>query len=121
MIVLVLKTILSGFDMDLVFANNGQEAVEMYLQEEFDIILMDLQMPIMDGLSATSSIREIEKDNNRKRTPILALSANAMSHHIEETKTADMDGHVAKPIRLEILLNKIDEAITMHEDCELAA
>lgn len=118
---LVLKTILSGFDMDLVFANNGQEAVEMYLQEDFDIILMDLQMPIMDGLSATSKIREIETSNNRKRTPILALSANAMSHHIEETKAADMDGHVAKPIRLEVLLNKIDEALTTYQECEIAA
>jgi CheY-like chemotaxis protein len=71
---------------------------------------MDLQMPIMGGLAATRAIREWEIKNNRPRTPILAVSANATDEHVLEAKEAGADDHVAKPIVREILF----EAIARH-------
>jgi CheY-like chemotaxis protein len=60
---------------------------------------MDIQMPVMDGLTATGQIRARELATGRARTPIVALTANAMSHHVDQYTTAGMDCHVAKPIQ----------------------
>jgi CheY-like chemotaxis protein len=62
------------------------------------VILMDIQMPVMDGLTATATIRGRELETGRARTPIVALTANAMSHQVEQYLAAGMDSHVAKPI-----------------------
>ena len=82
-------------------AKNGEIAVEMALNEQYDMILMDLQMPIMDGFEATKLIRKLP---NYKSIPIFALSAAVMKDDIELTKKASMDGHLAKPIDRNILL-----------------
>ncbi|MDO8409254.1 MAG: ATP-binding protein [Phenylobacterium sp.] len=80
------------------YAENGQEALDVFEPGRFDIILMDLQMPVMDGLSATRRIRELELAAAAAPIPIIALSANAMTHHVAEALAAGATAHVAKPI-----------------------
>jgi two-component system, sensor histidine kinase len=95
---LVLKTLLEQVGVSPHVVADGRAAVEMWEEGEWDVILMDVQMPIMDGLAATAAIRRLEAERGRARTPIIALTANAMSHQIQEYLAAGMDGHVAKPI-----------------------
>ena len=77
-------------------ADNGAEGVRAYQEGRFDLILMDLQMPVMDGLTATRRIREIEK--SQRMTPIVALTANAMSGQLERCMEAGMNGFLTKPL-----------------------
>jgi len=95
---LVLLGLLEDHAKEIDVANNGKEAVDMFESGKYELILMDLQMPIMDGYKATKIIREIDKD-----IPIIALSANVMKDEIEKTKTAGMNEHLAKPIDVEKL------------------
>jgi PAS domain S-box-containing protein len=84
-------------------AKNGLEAVQAYSNATFDLVLMDCHMPEMDGFEATRKIRDIEKDANLKRIPIVALTANAMQQDREECLNAGMDDHLSKPYsRLQI-------------------
>jgi two-component system, sensor histidine kinase len=100
---LVLTTVMQIFGVELTLAADGEEAVEAWRAGEFDVVLMDIQMPILDGVAATRRIRSEEAASGRPRTPILALSANALTHQVEAYLAAGMDGHVAKPIELEKL------------------
>ena len=94
----VLGMILQSIHADVQFVENGRDALESWRRQDFDLVLMDLQMPVMDGLSASSAIRREEAEAGRVRTPMLALSANAMTHHVAEALAAGLDGHIAKPI-----------------------
>jgi signal transduction histidine kinase len=96
---LVLKTLLHQMGVDPTVVDNGQLAVAAWEGGDWDVILMDIQMPVMDGLTATAQIRAKELATGRDRTPIVALTANAMSHQVEQYAAAGMDGHVAKPIQ----------------------
>lgn len=87
-------------------ANNGVEAVEAFAAEPFDLILMDLQMPDMDGLQATAAIRRIES-NRGGHIPILAMTAHALTGDRERCLAAGMDGYLAKPIRMKDLVRAI--------------
>jgi CheY-like chemotaxis protein len=78
---------------------------------------MDVQMPVLDGLAATAEIRGRELETGRKRTPIIALTANAMSHQVEQYVAAGMDGHVAKPIAAVDLFEQLS-AVMSAEDGE---
>jgi signal transduction histidine kinase len=95
---LVLKTLLNQIGVDPVVVSNGLEAVRAWEDGEWDVILMDVQMPKMDGPTAARAIREQEAATGQARTPIIALTANVMSHQLAEYMAAGMDGHVAKPI-----------------------
>ena len=97
---LVLRTIMQTFGVDLTLVADGRQAVDAWTGGDFDLILMDIQMPVMDGVAATRLIRETEAQGSRRRTPIVALSANAMTHQVAEYLSAGMDLHVAKPIEL---------------------
>lgn len=90
-------------------ANNGQEALQKLGQKEYDLILMDVQMPIMDGIQATKKIRESKK--NGEHRPIIALTAHAMKGDAEKCLTAGMDGYVSKPIRSEELFQEIERVM----------
>ena len=92
----------------VVVAADGKEAVERYQSESFDLVLMDVQMPAMDGYEATAAIRELERDA-RRRTPIIAMTANAMKGDREKCLAAGMDGYVAKPIEREQFFAALDE------------
>jgi signal transduction histidine kinase/ActR/RegA family two-component response regulator len=91
-------------------ANDGREAVERYRQEPFDLVLMDVQMPEMDGFEAVSAIREMERGTGL-RIPIVALTAHAMSGDRERCLAAGMDGYLTKPVRLASLVAAIDEVL----------
>jgi CheY-like chemotaxis protein/HPt (histidine-containing phosphotransfer) domain-containing protein len=93
---------------EVVVANNGREAVELVHHDEFDVILMDVQMPEMDGFEATSEIRNMELRANR-RTPIIALTAHAMKGDRERCLESGMDGYISKPIRAVELYEAIAE------------
>ena len=107
---LILKTLLQVFDIDVVVVENGRLAVEAWEAGGFDRILMDIQMPEMDGIAATRRIRTLEEAQARARTPILAVTANVMAHQIEEYEQAGMDGHVAKPLELDALYEALGQA-----------
>ncbi len=101
----------AGFNVDL--AQNGLEAIEAYKTNTYDIILMDIQMPIMDGIQAAIAIRKIEageKDhNNSHRIPIIAMTANAMQGDKEQYLEAGMDDYISKPFHKNDLLAKIQK------------
>jgi CheY-like chemotaxis protein len=92
-----------GFE--IVFALNGQEAVEMASSQMPDIILMDLSLPVMTGWDATKKIRTIEKIS---KIPVIALTAHAMAGDREKALEAGCDEYVTKPIELELLLHKME-------------
>lgn len=94
---------LKKFNHEVVIANNGVEAVEKFQQQKFDVILMDIMMPVMDGLEATVKIREIEAANNAQRTPIIALTANTMDNDREKCLSYGMDEFMSKPFDIEKL------------------
>jgi signal transduction histidine kinase/CheY-like chemotaxis protein len=110
---MVLQMFLAQLGIEPVFAENGAIAVEQWRAQAFDLILMDVQMPLLSGPDATREIRRLEALEGRPRTPIIALTANAMTHHVAECLQAGMDSHVAKPIRPEILYAAIEKALNL--------
>ena len=100
------RKLLTRAGCQLVIANDGEEAVRAYRSQTFDIVLMDLQMPTMDGFQATAAIRHIERNTDR-RTPILAVTAYAMKADEERCRQAGMDGFITKPIDVKNLLAAI--------------
>ena len=101
----VAMELLTTIGLNVKIANNGQEGLEFALAETFDLILMDIQMPIMDGLTATKLIRKEEK---LKDIPIVAMTAHAMSGDKEKSLAAGMNDHVTKPIALEKLVETLN-------------
>jgi CheY-like chemotaxis protein len=91
----VAKEILEGVGLNVTLANNGQEAVNAVKENEYDAVLMDVQMPVMNGYTAT---REIRKNDRFKELPIIAMTAHAMAGDEDKSLQAGMNGHVAKPI-----------------------
>jgi signal transduction histidine kinase/CheY-like chemotaxis protein len=110
---LVLTTIMAAFGVDLTLVSNGRQAVDAWTAGEFDLVLMDVQMPEMDGVTATRLIRDGEAQTGRRRTPIIALSANAFSHQITAYTGAGMDAHVAKPIDMALLQMQMERVLSM--------
>jgi PAS domain S-box-containing protein len=106
----VVELLLAQSGVHITFAENGKEALEKFSAGRFDLVLMDLQMPIMGGLAAMRAIRAWEIEQGRVPTPMLAVSANATDEHVIEAKEAGADDHVAKPIVRETLF----EAIARH-------
>ena len=113
---LVLQVLLSSYEIELVFTQNGLEAIEAWQDARYDAILMDMQMPVMDGITAIRAIRAQEIRENRPRTPIVSLTANALQHQIDAQINAGADAHAPKPIHLPSLLAAIQSAISL---CEL--
>jgi len=93
---------------DVQVAGNGREALDRLKKERFDLILMDVQMPEMDGYEATAAIREVERTAGG-HIPIIAVTAHAMKGDLERCREAGMDGYITKPIRVEELLKKIED------------
>jgi signal transduction histidine kinase/CheY-like chemotaxis protein len=94
-----------------IVVSNGREACQTILRDVFDLVLMDLQMPEMDGFEATASIRAREREKGGPRVPIIALTAHAMQGDRQRCLDADMDGYVAKPIKPVELFEVIDRVI----------
>ncbi len=98
-------------------ANNGQEACEVLRAARFDLVLMDLQMPVMGGLEATRKIRKSE-EHSRRHVPILAMTAHAATQDEKRCLEAGMDGYVTKPIRREVLRKEIDRVTAQNAPAE---
>jgi len=96
----VISLMLKKIGQNVTIVNNGKEAVGLFKKKKFDIILMDIQMPVMDGLEAAKTIRELEELTG-KHIPIVALTANAMKGDRENFLNAGMDDHVPKPIKID--------------------
>jgi len=89
-------------------ANNGQEAVDWVRQKDFDLVLMDLQMPVMNGLEATLRIRLNETASGKARVRIVAMTAFAVQSEVDQCFSAGMDDFVAKPFTPEDLAKQLD-------------
>ncbi|MBU0664626.1 MAG: PAS domain S-box protein [Proteobacteria bacterium] len=105
---LLIRSYLKKTNHRLDIAENGEEAVTMFKEKEYDLVLMDVQMPIMDGYSATRAIRSWEKENNRTPIPICALTAHAMREDVAKSLDAGCDTHLIKPIKKAYLLDAIE-------------
>ncbi|MCR9545292.1 response regulator [Vibrio antiquarius] len=100
----------AGFDFDI--AVNGEEAVDMFQQNQYSLILMDCMMPVMDGFEATKMIRQIEaKEKRTIRIPIIALTASVVDDDIQKCFDVGMDDYVPKPFKAGLLKEKLDKAI----------
>jgi CheY-like chemotaxis protein len=108
----VLRALLEPIGVDPVIVGDGAQALEAWREQDWDLILMDVQMPVMDGLAAARSIRAEEIERGRLATPIIALTADAMAHQIDACLRAGMGHFVAKPIRVDDLYATIDRALT---------
>jgi signal transduction histidine kinase len=110
---LILSSLLAPLDIDLTLVDTGRAAVDALVAARYDVILMDSQMPEMNGVEATLAIRRMEAEGGLPRTPILAVTANVMSHQVAEYVAAGMDDVIAKPIEIVALLNAIDQALAV--------
>ncbi|MHB8284741.1 MAG: ATP-binding protein [Caulobacteraceae bacterium] len=108
---LVIEMIMEGMGFKIVCVENGFEAVEAFKQQRFDVVLMDMMMPLMDGLTATRGIRDYEAAQGLVETPVLMLTANAFAEHIEASKQAGANQHIAKPITADQLMHGIFTAL----------
>ena len=106
----VVELLFGGADVDLTCVENGAEAVEAAGTAAFDLILMDMQMPVMDGLTAIKAIRAAERAGRRYPVSIWALSANALPEHMAASLAAGADGHLSKPVSAEALFSALAEA-----------
>ena len=105
-----IKVLLDKFKIKFDMANNGKEAVEKFKNNKYDLILMDINMPIMDGIEATKLIRQYEKENNLKPTKIVAVTANAIEGDKAKFLAIGMDDYISKPIDI----NKLKEVLNQN-------
>ena len=106
---MVINLFLKKTPYQLSYAENGKEGLEKYIAGNYDIILMDIQMPVMDGYEATKAIREYEKENNKTEIPILALTANAFQEDAQRCIEYGCTAHMAKPVKKKKLLNALEK------------
>ena len=106
-VILTIQKLVKNIDI----ANNGKEALDKFGTSKYDVILMDIQMPVMDGILATKKIREIEASTNQ-HTPIIAITANALAGDKENCLAAGMNDYISKPFQPEILVQKMKNLLT---------
>ena len=99
-----------GLQADTV--SNGQQALNAMQAQRYDLVLMDCEMPVLDGFSATEQLRHWEAQEQRPATPVVALTAHILSEHKERARRAGMDGHMAKPVELSQLRSLVGHWIT---------
>ena len=116
----VIEIMLGATAMELVAVEDGAQALETFKREAFDLVLMDMQMPVMDGLTATAAIRAFEAQDGRAPTPILMLTANAMAEHVEAGRAAGADGHLTKPLTLAALFDGFARVMALSERSKVA-
>ncbi|MDH5392040.1 MAG: ATP-binding protein [Gammaproteobacteria bacterium] len=103
----VADALLSEMGFVTQIANNGQEAIDLFLENTYELILMDCQMPVMNGFEASSAIREIEQRLSKARTPIIAITANALEGDKEDCLASGMDDYLSKPYTLDQLQSTV--------------
>jgi CheY-like chemotaxis protein len=118
---LVLSTLLDRGDVTLTLVENGAAAVEAWRAADWDVILMDIQMPVMDGVTAARTIRAEETASRRSRTPIIAVTANVLPQQQAEYRGAGMDLVVPKPLQVDKLFGALETALSGGAEAEQAA
>jgi CheY-like chemotaxis protein len=108
---LLIEVFLRKAGMECGHAENGEEAIEKFVAGKFDVVLMDIQMPVMDGYTAVRWIREWELAHNAARTPIIALTASVLDEAVDKSFEAGCDTHVNKPVSRPTLLAAINDVI----------
>lgn len=109
---ILVQEILKSMGLNSSLAENGLEAVTLFRRHRFDLVLMDCQMPVMDGFEATKLIREIESERDYERTPIIALTAAARAEEYEQALSSGMDEFMTKPFNVAQLENRISTTLT---------
>ena len=104
---LIIKAFLNNTPYKIDIAENGVVGVKKFISGQFDLVLMDIEMPVMDGYTATRKMREWEADNHLDAKPIVALTAHALEEHAQRCKEVGCNGHLAKPIDKANLLEAI--------------
>ena len=117
----VIELILAQTPAQIVMVEDGAQALEAFRAGAFDLVLMDMQMPVMDGLTATQEIRLHEAAMGLARTPIVMLTANAMPEHVAAGRAAGADHHLAKPFNAAELLALVAAPATVFKDRAEAA
>jgi signal transduction histidine kinase/FixJ family two-component response regulator len=117
----VVELILESVGVTPVIVENGQLALDLLKQERFDVVLMDMQMPELDGLTATALLRQFERENSLPRTPVIMLTANALDEHMRASHDAGADLHLSKPIHAQALIESIMNAISAEPQLAAAA
>ena len=107
---LVAKELLLSMQAKVTIANNGQQAISILAEQAFDVILMDIQMPIMDGLTAAKAIRAQKK---YEKLPIIAMTAHAREEDKRQSIAVGMNLHVSKPVTVNVLLDSIKQVLTV--------
>jgi PAS domain S-box-containing protein len=107
----VVSLLLEPTGASITLTSNGLEALDAWRSAAFDLILMDMMMPEMDGLGATAAIRDLERRSGRARTPIAMLTANAMPDHVRAAMDSGCDSHIAKPLTPQRLFAGIEAAL----------
>jgi len=111
----VIRGMLGKLNLQPDTASNGEEALRAMKAQRYDLVLMDCEMPILDGFSATQQLRAWEVGNQRIRTPVVALTAHILTEHKERARQAGMDGHMAKPVELSQLRELIEHWVSKRE------
>ncbi|AWT09121.1 hybrid sensor histidine kinase/response regulator [Stutzerimonas frequens] len=111
----VIRGMLNKLNLQPDTACNGEEALEAIKATPYDLVLMDCEMPVLDGFQATRQLREWEANSGRRRTPVVALTAHILSEHRERAREAGMDGHMAKPVELSHLRELIDHWVRVKQ------
>ena len=108
----VVELILESVGVVPTIVENGRLALDLLQAERFDVVLMDMQMPELDGLSATTMLRAWERETGAPRTPVIMLTANALDEHIRSSQDAGADLHLSKPIHAQALIESIMNAVS---------
>jgi CheY-like chemotaxis protein/HPt (histidine-containing phosphotransfer) domain-containing protein len=115
----LIRAFLKDTCWQLITAQNGLEALDYYQKESVDLILMDMQMPVMDGYTATTLIRQKETCENLPRVPIVALTAHAFTEDVEKCLAIGCDAYLSKPIRKDKLLETIRNMLNAFSNCSM--
>jgi len=111
----VIRGMLGKLNLQPDTASNGEEALGAMKAQQYDLVLMDCEMPVLDGFSATEQLRAWEAAEQRPRTPVVALTAHILTEHKERAREAGMDGHMAKPVELSQLRELIEHWVAERE------
>ncbi|MEO4047768.1 response regulator [Pseudomonas sp. CAU 1711] len=111
----VIRGMLSKLNLQPDTASNGEEALHAMQQRQYDLVLMDCEMPVLDGFSATERLREWERNERRGHTPVVALTAHILAEHKERARQAGMDGHMSKPVEMSQLRELIAHWVSERE------
>ncbi|HTK34497.1 MAG TPA: response regulator [Caulobacteraceae bacterium] len=118
---IVIELILEVVGAEVVSVADGLQALEQFKAQTFDVVLMDVQMPVMDGLTAIRAIRAFEVERGGRRTPVHVVTTNALPEHFRQSIAAGADGHITKPVAAPELLTAVMTAAEEVAEADQAA